>query len=129
MPWQPGLATLFKYGLFDSNWPNKGSNYRGIFEMARFSPGPVRRYRWKELGLFIVLFMILVLEMIQLPIAQYYQSKIQTNQLSIPFSTALLPSFRDLIPVFGLIAALVGMNLLLSVFFSRSDQILLPLAG
>ena len=97
--------------------------------MARFSPGPVRRYRWKELGLFIIPFMILVLEMIQLPIAQYYQSKIQTNQLSIPFSTALLPSFRDLIPVFGLIAALVGMNILLSFFFSRSDQILLPLAG
>jgi cell division protein FtsW (lipid II flippase) len=97
--------------------------------MARFSPGPVRRYRWKELGLFIVPFMILVLEMIQLPIAQYYQAKIQTNQLSIPFSTALLPSFRDLIPVFGLIAALVGMNILLSFFFSRSDQILLPLAG
>lgn len=97
--------------------------------MARFSPGPGRRYRWKELGLFIFPFMILVLEMIQLPIAQYYQSKIQTNQLSIPFSTALLPSFRDLIPVFGLIAALVGMNILLSFFFSRSDQILLPLAG
>ncbi len=54
--------------------------------MARFSPGPVRRYRWKELGLFIIPFMILVLEMIQLPIAQYYQSKIQTNRLSIPLS-------------------------------------------
>src|SRR5258708_16938001 len=73
--------------------------------------------------------MILVLEMIQLPIAQYYQTKIQTDQLSLAFSTARLPSFRDLIPVFGLIAALVGMNLLLSFFFSRSDQILLPLAG
>ena len=31
----------------------------------------LRRYRWKELGLFIFPFMILLLEIIQLPLAQY----------------------------------------------------------
>src|SRR5215469_10793054 len=97
--------------------------------MASLSPGPLRRYRWRELGLFIVPFMILLLEMIQLPLAQLYQSKIQTNQLKIPFTTAILPTIHDLIPVLGLIAALAVMNMLLSFFFPRADQVLLPLVG
>ena len=93
------------------------------------SSGLLRRYRWKEFGLLIIPFVILVLEMIQLPLAQYYQSKISTNHITIPFSTAILPSVRDLIPVLGLIAALFGMNLLFSVFFPKADQVLLPLVG
>lgn len=97
--------------------------------MASINPGLLRRYRWKELGLLIIPFMILLLEMAQLPIAQYYQSKVSTNQLTIPFSTAILPSIRDLIPVLGLIAALIGMNILLSTFFPKADQMLLPLVG
>ena len=96
---------------------------------ASINSGILRRYRWKELGLLIIPFMILLLEMAQLPIAQYYQSKVSTNQLAIPFSTAILPSIRDLIPVLGLIAALIGMNILLSTFFPRADQLLLPLVG
>jgi cell division protein FtsW (lipid II flippase) len=97
--------------------------------MARSSSGLLRRYRWKELGLFIIPFMILLLEMIQLPIAQLFQTKINTNQQSIPFSTAMLPSIRDLIPVLGLIAALAGVNILFSIFFPKIDQVLLPLVG
>jgi cell division protein FtsW (lipid II flippase) len=97
---------------------------------AKMNSGILRRYRWKELGLLIIPFLILVLEMVQLPIAQYFQSQITTNsQQSIPFSTAILPSFHDLIPVFGLIAALILVNLLLSIFFPKADQLLLPLAG
>src|SRR6266516_1844550 len=97
--------------------------------MASITPGLLRRYRWKELGLLFFPFMILLLEMVQLPIAQYYQSKVSTNQLTIPFSTAILPSIRDLIPVLGLIAALIGMNILLSTFFPKADQVLLPRVG
>lgn len=97
--------------------------------MASLSPGPLRRYRWKEFGLLIIPFMILLLEMIQLPIAQLYQSKLQTNQLSLPFTPAILPTIRDLIPVLGLIAALAAMNMLLSFFFPKADQVLLPLVG
>src|SRR5258707_245572 len=97
--------------------------------MASLSPGPLRRYRWKELGLLIIPFMILLLEMIQLPIAQRYQSTLRTNQLSIPFTPAILPTIRDLIPVLGLIAALAAMNMLLSFFFPKADQVLLPLVG
>ncbi|HEX6109146.1 MAG TPA: FtsW/RodA/SpoVE family cell cycle protein, partial [Ktedonobacteraceae bacterium] len=97
---------------------------------AKMNVGIFRRYRWKELGLLIIPFMILMLEMVQLPIAHYFQTQITTNsQQSIPFSTAILPSFRDLIPVFGLIVALILVNLLLSIFFPKSDQLLLPLVG
>jgi len=83
--------------------------------------------------------MILVLEMAQLPLAQVYKSELQnipahqlsnpSNQLYIPFSTKILPTVHDLIPVLGLIAALFAMNVLLSIFFPRADQVLLPLVG
>src|SRR5260221_6511178 len=97
--------------------------------MASLSPGPLRRYRWKELGLLIIPFIVRLLDMIQLPIAQRYQSTLRTNQLSIPFTPAILPTIRDLIPVLGLIAALAAMNMLLSFFFPKADQVLLPLVG
>lgn len=89
----------------------------------------MRRYRWKELGLLIIPFMILLLEIIQLPLAQLYERKISTNPEPIPFSTAILPTVPDLIPVLGLIALLIGMNVLLSFIFPRADQVLLPLVG
>lgn len=96
--------------------------------MASVSPRGLRRYRWRELWLLIIPFMILVLEMAQLLIVQshqspLHQSNIHTNQLSIPFTV------HDLIPVLGLIAALFAMNFLLSIFFPRADQVLLPLVG
>lgn len=93
--------------------------------MASVSPRGLRRYRWRELWLLIIPFMILVLEMAQLLIVQskLYQSNIHTNHLSIPFTV------HDLIPVLGLIVALIGMNFLFSIFFPRADQVLLPLVG
>lgn len=107
--------------------------------MASVSPRGLRRYRWRELWLLIIPFMILVLEMAQLPLAQVYKTELQTipahqlsnpsTQLYIPFSTKILPTVHDLIPVLGLIAALFAMNFLLSIFFPRADQVLLPLVG
>jgi cell division protein FtsW (lipid II flippase) len=97
---------------------------------AKMNSGILHRYRWKELGLLIIPFLILVLEMIQLPLAHQFQLQITANnQQSIPFSTAILPTFHDLIPVFGMIAALIAVNLLLSIFFPKADQLLLPLVG
>ncbi len=72
----------------------------------RSSITAIKRYRWQELGLFIIPFMILLLEMIQ-----------------------LLPTIEGLIPVLGLIAVLLGINLLLSFTFPKADQVLLPLVG
>ena len=88
-----------------------------------------RHYRWKELGLLIIPFMILLLEVIQLPLAQLYERRISTSLEPIPFSTAILPTVSDLVPVLGLIALLVGVNVLLSFTFPRADQVLLPLVG
>ena len=60
---------------------------------AKMNSGILRRYRWKELGLLIIPFIILMLELVQLPIAQYFQSQITSNsQQSIPVSTAILHS-------------------------------------
>lgn len=89
----------------------------------------LKRYRWKELGLFIIPFMILLLAMIQLPMSQYYESQIRLNKTQIPFSTALLPSVQTLIPILGLIAVLLLANIIISVFFPKADQLLLSLVG
>ena len=97
---------------------------------ANMNTGFLRQYRWKELGLLIIPFLILLLEMAQLPLANYFQTQIIANtQQSIPFSTAILPTVQDLIPVFGLIVALLLVNLLMSIFFPKADQLLLPLVG
>lgn len=98
-------------------------------QLARQSSGFLRRYRWKELWLLIIPFMILLLGMIQLPVAQYYETQINAQQQHILFSTGILPTVHDLIPVFGLIAALLAVNILLSMYFPRADQMLLPLVG
>jgi cell division protein FtsW (lipid II flippase) len=85
-----------------------------------------RHYRWKELGLLIVPFLILLLEMFQLPLALYYKAN---NSQSIPFSTSILPTVNNLIPILGLIAAVVGVHMLLSYRFSKADQMLFPIVA
>jgi cell division protein FtsW (lipid II flippase) len=90
----------------------------------------LKNYRWKELGLFIIPFIILLLIMFQLPLAQYYETQLQTNsQHQIPLTLSILPTIHDLIPILGLIIALFAVNVLISFFFPRADQVLLPLAG
>jgi len=90
--------------------------------MASQSPsGVFRRYRWTELGLFIIPFLIVILEMSQLLLA----NKDQTSSLS----TRNLPTIQGLIPAIGLIAALLIANMVMSVFFRKADQVLLPLVG
>jgi cell division protein FtsW (lipid II flippase) len=90
----------------------------------------LKNYRWKELGLFIIPFIILLLIMFQLPLAQKYETQLQTNsQLQIPLTLSVLPTVSDLIPMLGLIIALFAVNALISFFFPRADQVLLPLVG
>jgi cell division protein FtsW (lipid II flippase) len=90
----------------------------------------LKNYRWKELGLFIIPFIILLLIMFQLPLAQYYETQLQTNsQHQIPLTLSILPTIHDLIPILGLIVALFAVNALISFFFSKADQVLLPLVG
>lgn len=78
-------------------------------------------YRWKELGLLIIPFLILLLSMTQLLLANMDQNS--------SLSVSNLPTIQGLIPVFGLIGALLATNIVLSIFFRKADQFLLPLAG
>lgn len=88
-----------------------------------------RQYRWKERGLLIVPLIILVLEMFQLPLAQYYKTSINTNTQTIPFSTSILPTVHDLIPILGLVVAIVAVHILLTIFFPKADQMLFPIVA
>ena len=92
----------------------------------RSSITAIKRYRWQELGLFIIPFMILLLEMIQLLLARSLRTGVvQTSSLTVKN----LPTIEGLIPVLGLIAVLLSINLLLSFTFPKADQVLLPLVG
>ncbi len=79
------------------------------------------RFRWKELGLFLLPFLILIVGMSQLLLA----NRDQTSSLS----TRNLPPIQGLIPIFGLIALFLVANIVLSFRFPRADQMLLPLVG
>ena len=69
--------------------------------MASQSQNILKRYRWKELGLFIIPFMLMLLGMIQLPLAQYYETQLDSNKQPVPFTRDILPSVHALIPVLG----------------------------
>lgn len=88
-----------------------------------------RHYRWRELSLLIIPLTILVLEMFQLPLARYYESSIDVNSQKIPFSTSLLPTLHDLIPILGFVVAVAGLHILLTAFFPKADQMLFPLVA
>src|SRR5205823_13165365 len=58
-----------------------------------------------------------------------YETQLNTNKQPVPFTLAVLPSVHALIPILGLIAVLLFVNILFSFFFPKADQILLPLVG
>src|SRR5437868_7798437 len=88
--------------------------------MASRTPGKFRNYRWKELGLLIIPFIILLMGMTQLLL-------IHDNPTT--FSVKGLPTLQELIPILGLIGMLVAANIVFSFFFPKADQIILPLVG
>ncbi|MBV9705964.1 MAG: FtsW/RodA/SpoVE family cell cycle protein [Chloroflexi bacterium] len=81
----------------------------------------LQRYRWTELGLFVIPFLLLLLEMSQLLIAKAdpHSSLSKSN----------LPTLQGLIPALGVIIVLLIVNMIFSVFFRKADQMLLPLVG
>jgi cell division protein FtsW (lipid II flippase) len=90
--------------------------------MANQQPSLFRRYRWKELGLFIIPFIILLLGMTQLIL-------VTSPNAGSSLTAKSLPTIQSLIPILGLILALFASNVLLSIFFRKADQMLLPLVG
>src|ERR1700730_18600115 len=91
--------------------------------MASQSPAKRSRYRLRELGLLILPFLILLIAMTQLLLGGP-----GTNPQA-PFSPKSLPAVQDMIPVLGIIGALLVANIIMSIFFRKADQFLLPLAG
>lgn len=96
----------------------KPQSYQYTGESSRFT---LQNYRWRELALFILPFLIILIEMTQLLLAN------QDPHSS--FSTKSLPTIHDLIPALGLIGVLLLVNVLLSFTFPKADQMLLPLVG
>lgn len=92
--------------------------------MANRSPSAFGRYRWKELGLLIIPFMILLLELTQLLLVKQLK-----GDPAASFTFRNLPTAQALIPMLGLIAVLLGTHILFSIFFPKTDQLLLPLVG
>src|SRR5947207_14138309 len=83
--------------------------------------GLFQRYRWQELTLFIVPFIVLIVAMTQLLLANL-------DALS-SLNLTNLPTIHGLIPVLGLIGCLLLANVIMSIFFRKADQMLLPLIG
>ncbi|GCE47072.1 cell division protein FtsW (lipid II flippase) [Thermosporothrix hazakensis] len=94
--------------------------------MASHSPDRPRRYRWKELGLFIIPSLIIVLITTQLLIANSLKN---ASDASSPLTAQQLPTLEGLIPALGLIGAFAVVHIVLNLFFRKADQVLLPLAG
>jgi cell division protein FtsW (lipid II flippase) len=91
--------------------------------MESRSPRTITRYRWQELALFILPFLVLLTAMTLLLVGG------PGSNPQAPFSPKSLPAVQDMIPVFGLIGALLLANIIMSIFFRKADQFLLPLVG
>jgi cell division protein FtsW (lipid II flippase) len=77
--------------------------------------------------LFLIPFIFLLLEMFQLPLAQYYKANIDTSRQQNILS--LLPTVHDLIPILGFIAAVLVVHIVLTIFFPKSDQMVFPIVA
>lgn len=89
--------------------------------MASLPPGGMRGYRWKEFGLLIVPFIVFLLAMIQLLLAN--------TDIHSSLNAKNLPAVDGLIPVFGLVGAWFVINVIMTIFFRKADQVLLPLVA
>ena len=81
----------------------------------------VQKYRWTELALLILPFIMFLLEMSQL--------LLENTDKQLSFSRAKLPALQGLIPILGLITAIFFVHIVLNIFFRKADQMLLPLVG
>jgi cell division protein FtsW (lipid II flippase) len=79
-----------------------------------------RSYRWTEMYLLLLPAGFLLLGLVELLLAN--------SQLQVVSERTLLPQ-DAFIPVFGLIAALAGVHVLLCILAPDADQTLLPIAG
>ena len=90
-------------------------------QIANRPSGPLRSYRWREVTLLVVPILLMLLAMTQLLLAK---SDVTTTDDIRNF-----PILQGLVPIFGLIATLVVVHILLNIFFRKADQMILPLVG
>jgi cell division protein FtsW (lipid II flippase) len=96
--------------------------------MAKRTPlSIIKKYRWQELGLLIIPFIIFLIAMTQLLLARSVRAGVVDPTSSL--NAKNLPTIQGLIPVLGIIVFLFLINFLLSFTFPSADQVLLPLAG
>ncbi len=81
------------------------------------------RYRWRELGLLIVPFLLFLVGMTQLLLIQLNPA------LGSMINTKNLAFLHNLTPIFGLIGVLFVANMTMSIFFREADQVLFPLCA
>jgi cell division protein FtsW (lipid II flippase) len=90
-------------------------------QIANRQPGRLRSYRWQEIFLFILPIGLMLLAMTQLLLAR---SDVVTTDDIRNF-----PILQGLTPIFGLIATLIVAHVVLTIFFRKADQMILPLVG
>src|SRR5437016_6913960 len=92
----------------------KARGFCDMAQMANYSPGGLRHYRWKELSLFIIPFLLLLLEMTQLLLL----TKFNPDPASAP-DLRKFPIIQGLTPILGLVAVLVA-HIVLNIFFRKT---------
>lgn len=94
-------------------------------QMTNRPPGRLRSYRWREVTLLILPIALMLLAMIQLLLAQLVKSQGAKTTNDIQNFSIL----QGLTPIFGLIAALVVVHIVLNIRFRKADQMILPVVG
>ena len=82
-----------------------------------------RGYRWTEMWLLVLPSAFMLVGLLTLLLVP------TVNDLATPVAHHTLPPLDAFTPAFGLIAALVGAHLLLTIIAPDADQTILPLAG
>jgi cell division protein FtsW (lipid II flippase) len=90
-------------------------------QIANRLPSAWRSYRWRELSLLILPITLMLLAMTQLLLGKL--------DSSTTVDLRNLPVLQGLIPIFGLITALLVAHIILTIFFREADQMVLPLVG
>jgi len=80
----------------------------------------LRRYRWTEIRLLMIPFLIMLIGMTQLQLIDNGPAKVTKESL---------PPLDSLIPAIGLIIALVITHIVLNALAPDADQLILPLSG
>jgi cell division protein FtsW (lipid II flippase) len=94
-------------------------------QIANRPPSKLRSYRWQEISLFVLPIALMLLAMTQLLLVIL----VVKNEPNAKVDLQHVPILQGLTPIFGFIAALVVVHILLSIRFRKADQMILPLVG